>query len=212
MKRPVVLALLAVLAAVAVYLLVFRGDDDGAKASDTRSEARPDRQDAPITRTPAPPPRRDSPEDVVRDSPASGAPVIRTREDGSTVRDHRKNADAEWVRPALPHPSMSPVSAVVTSTVMRQVRPVVLECMRKVPDSAYGTSPVVVTRAEISIDGEGNLRVAALGPALRDIDPTAAAAALECIRAAAPTLSGHVEHEAVPSATLSLTIRPLDYR
>lgn len=211
MKRPIVLALLAVVAAVAVYLLVIR-DDGGAKASDERTgageAARPDRQDAPRTR---PPVRNDAPDRrgaAVGDGPGYTEEYV----GGTRVRDHRTDPDDKIVRPPLPHRSDAKVDPTVTSQVMRAVRPVVLECMRNVPDSAYADRPVVVTRTVISIDDQGKLAVAELDPRVNDIDEAAVEPALECIRAAASTLSVQVDHGAVPTATLSFTIRPLDYR
>jgi hypothetical protein len=116
------------------------------------------------------------------------------------------------VRPSLPHRDRSPVTGEITAAVMSLVRPVVLGCMKEVPETAFGADPLVMTRATISIDEQGTLTVDELGPALQDIDEAAAGGALDCIRAKSGTLSQQVEHAAVETTNLAFPIRPLDYR
>lgn len=197
-------AALVVLGAV-LYIFVIRDDGDDAVASDPAAAAARPERDLPQPRVQRMP---------TRDTPTAPTdePVTYEREDGTTVVDHRTNPTTQYTRPALPHPSRSPVSAQVTAVVMKQVRPVVLKCMQGVPETAFGARPVVMTRAQISIDDKGTMTVHELGPAATDIDATAAAAALDCIRKEGVGLTAHVDHPAVETATLAFPIRPLDYR
>ncbi|MCA9673516.1 MAG: hypothetical protein KC464_00650, partial [Myxococcales bacterium] len=130
------------------------------------------------------------------------------------VRDHRTNKEP-YLRPGLPHPSMSPVTPVVVSRVMALVRPVVLGCFASIPDEALGDKGTVMTRAVVSIDGAGKLSVEELGPAaggLDAADPDALATALECVRSGAAGLTTQVDHAAVDHATLAFPIQPAKYR
>ena len=204
MNRRLILVIVLVAAAGAALFFFLRGDDD-QKAPPAVTEAKPER-DVPST-----------PRDQVLDrrkptraTPSEGKDIY-TLEDGTVVRDHRTNAGG-YVRPSLPHKGSSPVNAAVTGSVMRAVRPIVLECMKSLPDSAYGEKPFIETRAVVSIDETGTLSVLELGPAPHDIDEAAAGEALDCIRNAAANINTHVDHEPVAEATVALRIRPFDRR
>lgn len=215
--RVVLVGLAVAVLGTALYFLVIRGGGDGEPGDGGRAAAGdPNRPERDIPSEPPqgagaadPGPGRVIPPDPELDT--NRAPVEHVREDGSTVRDHRKNPN-EYIRPSLPHPDLSPVTPSVTSSVMALVRPVVLTCMKDVPEAAYGARPVVMTRATISIDDDGMLTVVEIGPALDDIDEAAAAAALDCIREKSGTLSTRVDNAAVASTNLAFPIRPLDYR
>lgn len=209
-RSLLVVAALILAVGVAVYVFVLRDDGSPEQPAPTDPRAQIDRpaRDLPPPRTP---PDRGAviPGD---DGDARADVVVTPREEGGEVRDHRSRDAGAYVRPGLPHPSQSPVTAEVTAAVMKEVRPIVLECLKDVPEAAYGARPLVMTRARISIDDAGALTVHELGPATTDIDETAVAPALECIRGRAASIKANVEHVAVESATLAFPIRPLDYR
>lgn len=203
----------AIAAALVLYLMIGRGHDDASQAAPTSAS------DHPIRDVPSAPMASAGNKVTIRNTP--GAPITGAdtptieyqREDGSVVRDHRGGDNAgTFIKPALPYPTKSPVSAEVTATVMAQIRPIVLKCLHDVPDAAYGQAPVVMTRAKISIDAQGMLTVLELGPAVSDIDASASAGAMDCIKQSASMVHTHVDHAAVDSATLAFPIKPLDYR
>lgn len=211
--RVVLVGLAVAVLGAAVYFLVIRGGDESGEPERTAESGKAPERDVPgdPERGLAPPGRDPGPGKTVEADPEPRGAVEHTREDGTTVRDHRANP-TEYVRPSLPHPSESPIAAEVTASVMQLVRPVVLACLKDVPEAAYGARPVVMTRATISIDDKGLMTVDDIGPALDDIDESAAGAALACIRDKSGTLSAQVDHAAVASANLAFPIRPLDYR
>ena len=203
----------AVAAGLVLYLLVGRHHDDPSQSAPTSAA------DHPIRDVPSAPMASAGNKVTIRNTP--GAPMTGAdtptieyqREDGTVVRDHRGSDNAgTFLKPSLPYPTQSPVSAEVTATVMAQVRPIVLKCLHDVPDAAYGQAPLVMTRAKISIDAQGNLSVLELGTAASDIDASASAAAMDCIKQSASMVHTHVDHAAVESATLAFPIKPLDYR
>jgi hypothetical protein len=208
--------LLSIGAAVAVvgaafYVLVLRGR--GAAEADRPAErtaaSRPER-DLREPRAPrAVPPPRPTSRDDGGDRPG---PSHYLREDGTMVRDHRGEGAPRYLRPSLPHRDASPVTANVTAAVMKEVRPIVLKCLRGLPDSAFGERALVMTRAVVSIDDAGMLSIDELGPDATDVDEAAIAPALDCIRSQATNLKTRVDHGPVASATLAFPIRPLDYR
>jgi hypothetical protein len=211
--RVVLLGLVVAVLGVGIYFLVRGGDDAEPARSASGGGDTPAREIPTGPVREGAPPERDPGEGktIPADPEAAPMPVEHTREDGTTVRDHRKNP-GEYIRPSLPHPEESPIAAEVTASVMQLIRPVVLECMKDVPEAAYGQRPVVMTRATISIDDQGTMTVDDIGPAFSDIDESAANAALECIRGKSGSLSAKVDHAAVASANLAFPIRPLDYR
>lgn len=210
--RVALLGLVVVVLGVGIYLFV-RGGDDADPDRTSAGGGAPERDLPTGPAREGAPPERDvgQPGKTIEPDPARPEPVEHVREDGTTVRDHRKNP-GEYIRPSLPHPDESPVAPEVTSTVMNLIRPVVLECMKSVPEAAFGQRPVVMTRATISIDDQGTMTVDDIGPALDDIDESAASAALDCIRGKSGSLTTKVDHAAVASANLAFPIRPLDYR
>jgi hypothetical protein len=219
--RVFLVGLVVALLGAALYLFVIRGDEsrhDAARptTADTSTDTAAPSRDTPPTHastTPSAPSTGDAPEGpgaehAVDPETQKGYDL----EDGTQVRDHRSGNAKPYVRPSLPHPSQSPVSASVTATAMGLVRTPVLRCLRDVPSSAFGEKPVVMVRAVIAIDQAGTLTVDELGPAVSDIDEGASAAALDCIRSAAGSLSTHVDHPPVESATLAFPIEPQQYR
>jgi len=220
MNRALLTGLLVAVIGAAVYFFI-RGGDDGEKAKATASQA-PERDLPPAaaSRTPSAPTRDTTAPPTLDpdlgqrgDELATDGTRIYQREDGSEVRDHRAGNPAPYIRPALPHPSKSPIIPTTTAKVMGLIRGPVVSCMKSVPDAAFGTKPLVMMRATVSIDDQGTLTVQELGPALQDIDAAAAASALDCIRAASGTLSTHVDDQpSVESANLAFPIEPLKYR
>jgi hypothetical protein len=208
MNRRILLGLLAIAAAATAIFFVMRGGGDGGDEPSQPAANAPS-ADRPARDVPAPRDVRARQQPPREKFDPTGTTEY-ALEDGTTVRDHRSGAKAEYMRPSLPHRTMSPVTASVTSNVMRAVRPLVLKCMSTVPESAFGEAPLIQTRAEIQIDADGNLSVLELGPALADIDEAAAGEALDCIRDGAASLNIHVDHPAVAQATLAFAIRPLD--
>lgn len=211
--RVALLGLVVVVLGVGVYLFL-RGGDDGEPDRTAASRGAAPERDLPTgpARDPGTPARDVGPSGkTIQPDPERPEPVEHVREDGTTVRDHRKNP-GEYIRPSLPHPDESPIAPEVTSSVMSLIRPVVLECMKGVPEAAFGQRPVVMTRATISIDDQGTMIVTDIGPAVDDIDESAATAALDCIRGKSGSLTAKVDHAAVASANLAFPIRPLDYR
>lgn len=211
MNRRLLLAIVA-LAAIGVGLFLFLDGDDKKKAAEppkTADNTLPTR-DVPDSLDHRNVPDRQQPGQVTPSTAEEAGEYM--LEDGTMVRDHRSGGSAPYVKPSVPHREASPVTANVTSNVMRAVRPIVLKCMSNVPDSAFGKAPLIETRASISIDAEGNLTVLELGPALADIDEGAVGDALDCIRNAAASIHVHVDHEEVAQTTLAFAIRPLDHR
>ena len=210
--RVALLGLAVVVLGVGVYLFL-RGGDDGEPDRTAASGGAHEREIPTGPAREGTTPERDvgQPGKTIGPDPDRPGPVEHVREDGTTVRDHRKTP-TEYVRPSLPHPDESPIAPAVTAEVMKLIRPVVLDCMKGVPEAAFGQRPVVMTRATISIDDQGLMTVIDLGPALDDIDESAASAALDCIREKSGSLSSKVDHAAVASANLAFPIRPLDYR
>lgn len=206
--RVVLVGLAVAVLGAAIYFFAIRGGDDagGGDRTTANQPGQPDR-DVPDRTAPERTPGKTIP----ADPDTAPTAVEHVREDGTTVRDHRKNP-GEYVRPSLPHPDESPVTGEVTASVMSLVRPAVLACLKDLPEAAYGARPVVMTRATISIDEQGTMTIDELGPAVTDIDESAASAALDCIRAKSGTLTAHVDHAAVATANLAFPIRPLDYR
>jgi len=214
--RVLLVGLVVAVLGAAIYLFAVRGGDEGGGAGTAEGPTQPERE-VPTPVTPSEPATRaggqgGSAVAIPADPEPAPGTVEYEREDGSTVRDHRGGGAAPYVRPSLPHPTAAPVSPQVTQTVMGLIRPVVLGCMKEVPETAFGAEPVVMTRATISIAEDGTLTVDEIGPALTDIDENAAGAALDCIRAKSGGLSSHVDHAAVASANLAFPIRPLAYR
>ncbi len=143
--------------------------------------------------------------------PAADEPEVSYMEDGTRVADHRKTKEP-YLRPGVPHPSMSPVDGKVSTAVLQQLRPIVIKCLASVPDDAFTDQALVMARAVIAIDAQGNLTALELGADGTGLDPERLAPAVECIRAAAGSVQAHVDHEAVETATLAFPIRPLAYR
>jgi len=218
-RRVLVIGGLVAAVGLVVYFLVIRDHGGASPGTAARDESSaPARNLPPLqSRTPSTPTRDTAAApaagDVAADDPsAPAAPRIYEREDGSEVRDHRGGDAQTYVRPALPHPSQSPVTAQVTAKVLGAIRGPVLKCLGSIPSSAFGPKPLAMIRANISIDGAGTLTVNELGPAFSDIQESATSGAADCIRAAAGSLSVHVDHPAVDTATLAFPIRPDTYR
>ena len=209
--RVVLVGLAVAVLGAAVYFLVIRDGDDAPEVPAAKDPGAPERHIPGDPVRGATPPARDPGGTTSGELELAPSPVEHVREDGSSVRDHRANP-TPYVRPSLPHPDESPVTGEVTVAVMSLVRPVVLGCMKQVPETAYGARPVVMTRATISIDDDGILTIDEIGPALTDIDEAAATAALDCIREQSGKLTQRVDHAAVASTNLAFPIRPLDYQ
>jgi hypothetical protein len=220
--RVLLVGLVVALLGTALYLFVIRGDESGKDAerpatADTATGTAAPSRDLPPTHASTTPSAPSTAGDAPAGPGTEHALDPETQkgydlEDGTQVRDHRSGGAKPYVRPSLPHPSQSPVTAAVTATAMGLVRTPVLRCLRSVPSSAFGDKPVVMVRAVIAIDQAGTLTVDELGPAVSDIDEGASAAALDCIRSAAGSLSTHVDHPPVESATLAFPIEPQQYR
>jgi hypothetical protein len=140
-----------------------------------------------------------------------GEPVKYELEDGTHVSDHRNNP-SKYLRPGVPHPSLSAVDGKVSTAVLHEIRPVVLKCLANIPDEAFAADAIVMARVSITIDDQGNLTATEVGADGTGLDEATLAPAVECIRAAAPSIQTHVDHEAVESAKLAFPIRPLAYR
>lgn len=211
-----VIVLAAVGVAAGAFFLLRDGDEAKATGGGADRVAQPDR-DVPGA------PRRNAPRDQAnhRDVPsgpedlasAGGGdePVKYEMEDGTRVTDHRSNP-SKYLRPGVTHPSRSPVDGKVASAVLRQVRPAVVQCLAGVPDDAFDPEAVIMARVVIAIDDAGRLTASEVGADGTGLDDTRLAAAVECIRASAPSIQAQVEHAAVESATLVFPIRPLAYR
>lgn len=211
MNRSLLVVAALVLAAGAAIYFVVRDDGASEPPATEPSVAAGDRpaRDVPQSRVPQTPTRGVA---IPAEGEDTDDVVVTQREEGGEVRDHRGAGAEPYVRPGLPHPSQSPVTAEVTAAVMKEVRPAVLRCLQDIPETAYGARPVVMTRARISIDDQGSLTVHELGPAASDIDASAVAPALDCIREQAASIKTRVDHPAVETATLAFPIRPLAYR
>jgi len=213
------IAMAAAGVAVAAFFLLRDGDEAAATggASTTAGTSQPDR-DVPgaAARNPArvtPNDRRDvaDPDAIEVGHTGKKPPVVYDMEDGTHVADHRDNP-TPYLRPGLVHPSMSPVDGKVSTAVLRVLRPVVLGCLGSAPDDAFTDDALVMARAVISIDADGNLTATELGAGGTGIDEAQLAAAVTCIQDAAATIHAHVDHEAVETATLAFPIRPLAFR
>lgn len=211
-----VIVLAAVGVAVGAFFLLRDGDE--AKATrDAQGSAQPDR-DVPGASRRAPvrdarANQRDVPAgpDVAVAGGGPAEPLKYEMEDGTQVADHRTNP-SKYLRPGVTHPSRSPVDGKVSTAVLQQIRPVVLQCLASVPDDAFEAEAIVMARVVIAIDEAGNLTATEVGADATGLDDATLAPAVACIRAAAPTIQAHVEHAAVESATLVFPIRPLAYR
>jgi hypothetical protein len=199
-------AVAAVALGIGAYFIVGDRGGDDAKPADPGSTAS---VDTPERDVPGAPVRARVPRRVAGDDGAtSNGDYVETYEDGSRRRDHRPGNPEPSMRPVLPHRSKSPVTAQVTSIAMQTLRPLVMACLKELPDSAFTEEARVVVRAAVSIDEEGNLTASDLGPKSKGIDEAAVEPALECIRNAASSFNAQVDHPAVAEAVLSLQVRP----
>jgi hypothetical protein len=209
MNRRVLLGLAVLVGGALALYLILRGGDKPAQPASQPTTSDSSR---PVRDTPSTAPDRNGPGPRLGAPDGTGNPVASDTqyqmEDGTIVRDHRTGAAEPYLRPSLPRREDSPVTAKVTSAVMAAVRPIVIKCMNAVPESAFGTAPLVETRAVVKIDDKGNLDVLELGPALAQIDEEAAADALDCIRNAASSVHVQVDNPPVAEATLAFAIRP----
>ena len=207
-----VIVLAAVGVAAGAFFLLRDGDE--AKGEDAES-AQPDRDVPGARRTSVRKAnQRDvpaGPDDLASGGEAKPPPEKYELEDGTQVTDHRSKP-GKYLRPGVTHPSRSPVDGKISTVVLQQIRPVVLHCLASIPDDAFDAEAIVMARVVIAIDGEGNLTATQVGADGTGLDEAKLAPAVECIRASAPTIQAHVEHEAVESATLVFPIRPLAYR
>lgn len=212
--RVVLLGVAVAVIGAAIWFFALRDGGDAADGAASTSadpavaETGAPARDVPAARAPRPVTPRVA---LPTEAPTRPGGSDYTLEDGSQIRDHRAAGAAPMIKPALPHPSQSPVSGAVTAEVMKTVRPVVLKCLRDVPESAYGPGAVVMVRAVFSIEESGELRIAELGTGLSEIDEAAAAGAVDCVKAQASSLTTRVDHAAVESATIAFPVRPLDF-
>lgn len=198
-------------AGVAVGAFFFLRDDDEAKGGRAQVEegsAQPER-DLPVAGDVRRPVRDVPARDVGPADPS--APEVHELADGSRVVDHRKSK-TPYIRPGVPHPSLSPVDGNVTTAVMRELRPIILDCLKDVPTEAMSDEAVVMAYAVIAIDGAGNVTASEIGADASGIDSPGLPDAMQCVANAASQVSVQVEHEAVESAKVSARVLPRRFR
>lgn len=216
-RTKLMIALAAAGVATGAFFLLRDGDEAGATRT-AHQTAQPDR-DVPTTPDGARVPVRDrandrrvpSGPDGLEEGDAADKPPVTYLEDGTRVTDHRSKA-SQYLRPGVGHPSKSPVDGKISTEVLHLIRPIVLGCLAGVPDDAFADDAVVMARADITIDAQGNLTATDLGADGTGLDDAKLQPAIDCIRAAAPSVTAHVDHAAVETVSLAFPIRPLAYR
>ena len=199
---------LAGVGALVGAFFLLRGDDE-AKGGAKDEAAQPDR-DVP-TASGDPKHARNLPPRGSQDGDEPRQPEVRDMADGTSVVDHRKNP-GDYIRPGVPHPSISELDGPTNVAVMRQVRPILLACLKDIPTEAMAEDAVVMMYAVVSIDDAGRLTASELGGDSMGIDSPKLDAAMQCLAAGAPQVALDTDHFAVQDQRLSMRVEPRKFR
>ncbi len=217
-RRLSLLALAAVAAALAVYLLVGRGSHATREPRLTGPVGAlhpgdPSRPGAgtPGLRSPGTTPAR-LPGAA---DPADPAAVLdagtRTyvMDDGTVVRDHRAGGGEPPVATTPVPPEQRTLNPELSAKVYQQLAPRVADCTGKVPASARGADPFVYVNLTVEVDG-GILSTTEVLPVAHDVEDAAAGALVACVRAGLSTL--RVDAKGEPDQTSYVLQYPMRLR
>lgn len=213
--RLSLLALAALVAALAIYLLVGRGSQaaPGPRAAGSDPErpgelARPSGPSGPGPRSPATAPRDPSAGGADPAEPDAG---VRTyvMDDGTVVRDHRKNGGEPPVATTPVPPEQRTLNPELSARVYQQLAPRVADCAAKVPATARGADPFVYVNLTVEVDG-GVLSTSDVVPVAHDVGDSAAGALVSCVRAGLSTL--RVDAKGEPDQTSYVLQYPVRLR
>ena len=192
--RLSLLALAALVAGLAVYLLVGRGSSAarGPRVAGPRDPvapggtAQPAGSGAPELRAPGTTPS------LPGAGPAEPGAVdggVRTyvMDDGTVVRDHRKNGGEAPVATTPIPPEQRTLNPELSARVYQQLSPRVAECAAKVPAGARGADPFVYVNLTVEVDGDV-LSTTSVVPVAHDVDDAAAGGLVSCVRDGLSTL------------------------
>jgi hypothetical protein len=186
-RRLLALAAGAALAALALYLVLRDGDGASARtpAADPATTATGGRTPPPpLAGGKAPSTTPDGEGATVPDPLARPAqPATRTYvlDDGTVVRDHRRNGGAPPVAIAPTPPDRRTLAPEVAARVYLALIPKVTECTSRVPADARGDDPFVYINLTVEVDN-GILYPIDVLPVASGVDGLAGDALVTCVR------------------------------
>ena len=130
-------------------------------------------------------------------------------DDGTVVRDHRKNGGEPPVATTPVPPAQRTLDPELSAKVYQQVAPRVADCTAKVPASARGADPFVYVNLTVEVDG-GILSTTEVVPVAHDVEDAAAGALVTCVRAGLSTV--RVEAKGEPDQTSYVLQYPIRLR
>jgi hypothetical protein len=192
--RLALLSLAILVVGVVLYVVAGRSSKPAAKPDaqpvagnkltvDRRGTPPPTGTDRPSATPAANPPVPGS--DPAND-PANPGTKTYVMEDGTVVRDHRKDGAPPVATTPLP-PEQRTMNPDLTAVVYREVAPRVAACAAQVPADARGADPFVYVNLTVEVDG-GTLSSSSVVPVAHDVEESAAGPLVACVRESLGTL------------------------